>query len=165
MALVNRERLLAVFDYDPGAGALTWRVRLSNRTKVGAIAGTINKHGYVRVSVDGVQTYAHEIIWKMVHGDYDQMDIDHINLNRSDNRLANLRLVTRGENNLNKPVRSDNRTGIKGVSFDECRRLFCARIRRDGKVFYLGRFASSEDARRAYANAAARLHGEFARLA
>lgn len=92
------------------------------------------------------------------------MDIDHINGNKSDNRIGNLRLATFSENSWNAGKRSDNTSGYKGVSFDKSRGLWAAYINAYGKRKYLGRFRLIEDAYMAYEKASIDIHGDFSSI-
>lgn len=101
----------------------------------------------------------HREILGLGHGDKRQSD--HINLNTLDNRRANLRIATSSENGCNRTRRSDNTSGFKGVY--PCKNRWYAQISIRGHQIYLGSFKSPEDAYVAYCDAAARVHGEFAR--
>lgn len=98
----------------------------------------------------------HEVI-----GRKEGMQVDHKNGNRTDNRRQNLRHCTHSENCRNSFVRSDNKLGIKGVSFHQGK--YRARIFDNGKRITLGRFKTPEEAKLAYGLAALKLHGEFSK--
>lgn len=89
---------------------------------------------------------------------------DHRDGNGLNNQKSNLRICTNGENQRNATLRTDNKTGFKGVCFYSRDNKFVSRIRIAGRSFYLGSYHTAEDAARAYDEAAKRLHGEFARL-
>jgi hypothetical protein len=89
---------------------------------------------------------------------------DHINRNGLDNRRCNLRVATRSQNSCNRRIRTDNRSGFRGVSREIGRQRWRATIRIDGKTRHLGRFDVAEDAARAYDAAAQQAFGEFAQL-
>lgn len=89
------------------------------------------------------------------------LQIDHINNDKLDNRKANLRICTQAENARNRPRPSNNKSGFKGVIWREHTKGFSASIVRDGKRTYLGYFHTAEDAARAYNRAAIEKHGEF----
>lgn len=91
------------------------------------------------------------------------LEVDHINLDGLDNRLINLRVASHAENNRNKPLRSDNKSGAKGVTWDKERAKWLAKISCAGRQIPLGRFDSLEDAKSAYDRAAVNIHGDFAR--
>ncbi len=93
------------------------------------------------------------------------MQVDHINGNGLDNRRANLRLVTASQNSCNRRLSIVNTTGFKGVSFHKGRGLYQASIRLDGRLRFLGRFQTPEEAHKAYCEASEELHGAFGRTA
>lgn len=90
--------------------------------------------------------------------------MDHINTIRSDNRIANLREATNSQNNFNSPMKPNNTSGFKGVSWSKREGKFKAQIAANGVRMVLGSFDSPEEASEAYKSAAAKLHGEFARI-
>lgn len=92
----------------------------------------------------------------------DGMLVDHINHNTLDNRRSNLRLCTKAENNRNAKRRSDNSLGLKGVSFEQSKNKFRARIKVNGKQRSLGHFDTAEEAHAAYVAKARELYGEYA---
>jgi hypothetical protein len=105
--------------------------------------------------VNGRTYIAHRLAWALHYGEEPSLEIDHINGERSDNRIANLRLATRGENCKNVKA--------AGVRFEADRGKWLARICVDYKQMNLGRFATEQEARAAYAAAKVRYFGEFAR--
>lgn len=94
----------------------------------------------------------------------ENMDVDHINGNKSDNRKSNLRVVTRKQNMHNAPKKANNTTGYKGVHFDSRRGKYRARFKLDGKDCWLGYFENPHDAARMYNFWSKDLFGEYARL-
>jgi hypothetical protein len=90
--------------------------------------------------------------------------VDHVSGDRLDNTRQNLRLATNQQNSCNRPAQSRNTSGYKGVSFDKARGKWDARIMSDGTQICLGRYATKEEAARAYNEASMLYHGEFARL-
>lgn len=116
------------------------------------------------VMVLRVRILAHRLAWALHFGRWPDQAIDHINGDRTDNRIANLRLATVAENTRNGKRRSTNTSGYKGVSLTE-NGQWRATIVAGGRQSYLGRFSTAEDAHAAYVKAASRLHGEFARAA
>lgn len=95
---------------------------------------------------------------------HDDLQIDHRDGNGLNNRRANLRPATHADNQLNKSVRSDSRSGLKGVAWNERDQIWRAEIMRGGKKKYLGNFKSAEDAHAAYIAVVDEFHGEFGRL-
>jgi hypothetical protein len=88
--------------------------------------------------------------------------VDHQNHDTSDNQKANLRLCTVSQNGANQSVRANNKSGLKGVSWDKQSKKWKAQISVNGKVQYIGLYSTAEDAARAYDAAAIKHHGEFA---
>lgn len=149
-------------NYEPETGVFTWRMT-TTRTKVGAIAGALSgANGYVRISLAGVSYRAHRLAWFYVHGEWPAMHVDHINRDKTDNRLANLRLVTQQQNMQNTRKRKNSACDFKGVTpFTRDKSRFVAQIRYDGKQRKLGIFATQEEAHKAYCDAARERFGEF----
>jgi hypothetical protein len=164
-AAPTTERVRKLLDYDPQTGAFRWRNPQSNRVRKGAIAGKIGNRGYLRLGIDGGRYQAHRLAWLWHYGQWPHGDVDHINGQRDDNRIANLRIATRSQNLWNSRRQSRNTSGFKGVSFDKNRRQWQAHICVTGHVIHLGRFSSPEAAHDAYISAATRYFGEFARAA
>lgn len=158
------DELRKILTYEPDTGILRWTVASGGRGPVrhGTEAGCIRPlcGGYRWLSVNYIQFRAHVLAWVHVHGRLPSGQIDHINGNPADNRLANLRVVTNRINSQNqRRPRSDNSTGFLGVSFDKRRGKFAARIRvPDGKYKFLGYHATPRGAHRAYVIAKRRLH-------
>jgi hypothetical protein len=159
-------RVREVFDYDASTGNLYWKVSLSKRAVVGAVAGCYHKaKGYTLVRLDNRLLRAHRVVWVWVHGENPPEDIDHINGIRDDNRLSNLRLATRSQNLANKSSQRGSSSRFKGVSLDKRTGKWDARIGYGvGKNLHLGLFNVEEEAALAYNRAAYLLHGEFAKL-
>lgn len=122
-------------------------------------AGLVDGNGYAFSGYrQGRRYYMHRIL----SGAPKHLIVDHINRNGLDNRRKNLRLVTRGENCLNKSKHKGSQYKYKGVGLSSGGKLYNARIARNGKQHYLGSFKTQIGARRAYLKAAKRLHEEFA---
>ena len=141
------EELRRLFDYDPETGVVTWKVS-NGKSKVGKPAGSINKNNkYIYVGINKKIYRIHRICWALFFG-YDplSMHIDHINQNRQDNRIKNLRLVTPLENQMNKGTSKNNTSGVMGVIWDESRKKWRAGIWPKGKHINLGRFTNKADA-------------------
>lgn len=116
--------------------------------------------GHIRTTQNGKTLYLHRLIM----GAADNEQIDHINMDKTDNRRCNLRFANHAENQRNKGLRSDNTTGFKGVCFDKSKGKYIAYINLNGVRTYLGLFADKVCAAKAYDLAALKQHGEFARL-
>jgi hypothetical protein len=152
------ERLL----YDPDTGALTWRTPERDRFATlnafttwrtrfaGRPAGKRRDDGYVTVRVtvagDTHAFLAHRIIWCMVHGQWPEGQIDHINGNRADNRPSNLRDVSAAMNRLNMKCPKSSTTGVPGVSWCRVNRRWLVRINVDQRTKNLGRYDDFDQA-------------------
>jgi hypothetical protein len=147
-------------SYDPLTGAFSWRK--SGKGRKSTCAGFMTNE-YMTIGIDGDQYYAHRLAWFYVHGEWPARAIDHVNGIKTDNRLANLRLATSGQNALNTPLRSTNTSGVKGVHWRPNKQKWQARITVDGKKLHLGYFASMDDASAARRAAAARHFSDYAR--
>lgn len=122
----SQDQLLELFEYIDGN--LYWRKSNRGHSKAGDLAGTTNKDGkhYFTVTISQKKYSVHRIVWVMVNGDIPNgLEIDHINRDKYDNRIENLRLVTRSQNSLNKPSKISKRYN-----------KFVARVKGDSKSFY-----------------------------
>lgn len=159
-------RLRERFHYNPSTG---YFVRLfsgrGNTGPAGSNAGCKNSMGYFRISIDGVSYLSHRLAWLYVYGEWPKDEIDHINGDQADNRIANLRLASRAQNSQNKRVPRHNTSGFKGVSINRKSGKWVAMIQVASKQMYIGRFNTKEEAHAAYCTAAAKFFGEFARAA
>jgi hypothetical protein len=138
---VSVDKLRGLFDVDTLTGTIKWKRRHTNSIPASLEAGYLNEKGYISIEVDGKQMSAHRIIWAVHHGSHPTGQIDHINGNRSDNRIGNLRDVTPLENQRNSALDKRNRTGTHGVRWRDDRGAYEVSIRNGGKLIHLGRFA------------------------
>ena len=121
----------------------------------------INPHGYAHTKVWGVRYLAHRVAWVIHYGVGADLWIDHINGNRADNRIYNLREVTPAQNGFNRAENKNNKCGLKGVTFHPRNSKWQARIRVGDKKVSLGYFHTKEDAHDAYIRAAMEFHGDY----
>lgn len=139
-------------------GELVRKVCSGRRVKIGDIAGTIHPNGCRYIMINGKLYGAHRLIWFMVHGKFPVNMLYHINRNKLDNRISNLRETTRQEHMQNQTkARSDNKSGFRGVHLHKQGR-FRADINLNGKLKYLGLFDTPEEAHEAYLAAKRELH-------
>lgn len=151
-------------NYDPNTGYFSWKINKKGPAKEGSIAGARHRSGYLSIRLNGIDYLAHRLAWFYFYGEIGDLDqVDHINLNRSDNRIENLRKATHGQNSINTRAKSHNKSGLKGAHFDKRNNLFRARIVIDGKQIWLGYFATAEEAHAEYCRMAAVAHGSFHR--
>lgn len=158
--------------YCPEDGTLIWKQRDFsgqphpnlrwgwNKKFAGKKAGIIDNQGYLSIRIWAVHYGGHRIIWEMHYGPIPAgMQIDHINRQRADNRLENLRLATHGQNTMNCGARKTNSSGYKGVYRRKNR--WIASIQANNSRKYLGSFKTKEEAYDAYCKKADEVHMEF----
>ena len=140
---MTKERALELFIHRDGA--LFNRVRRGPLALAGQQVGSPNKWGYLQVQVDERSYRVHRVIWLMEKGRWPG-ELDHINGNRTDNRIENLREVTRQDNMRNNPLSSKNSSGSMGVSWDSSMGKWRARLAVNRKSVHLGYFKNKSDA-------------------
>lgn len=154
---MDQKRVKDLLEYRPETGVFTWRMRKHGVT-VGRIAGNIGRYGYWYMVLDGKRYAAHRLVWLYVYGEWPAECIDHINRVRTDNRLVNIRAVTRAQNRQNLGLDSKNKSGFRGVSYDAKNKKWRASISIQGKAKNLGRYENKNLAVMAYKAAAAKYH-------
>lgn len=161
MTNLTQARLRELLHYDPETGIFTRLATPGYRGnyRAGTASACVSTTGYVVIRVDGRLYVAHRLAWLYVHGELPPEDVDHIDANRTNNKLSNLRLATRSQNmqNQRKP-RKDNTSGFLGVTFDSKNKRWRAQLQIDGKNKGLGRYATPEAAHAAYLKAKVALH-------
>jgi hypothetical protein len=138
--------------YEPETGKIFW-IKARKKVVVGNRAGKINKAlGYEVIGFNLEKLYSHRVAWRLYYGVWPDknMLIDHINGDKSDNRIDNLRLSTKSQNAVNSGMRKNNTTGFKGVSLDKRRGKYVAEITKDNKKIHLGMFDTPKEASNAY---------------
>jgi hypothetical protein len=149
---IDIERLRALLNYDRATGVFTWRVKCrGGRARPGKAAGYIGNHGYIKISIGGRYWLAHRLAWAHVHGVL-VSQLDHINRNKADNRIANLRPCTAVENNQNSDRVSRRPASALGTTFRARSGKWQAQAGAGGRNIYLGCFDSQSEAHAAYLN-------------
>lgn len=136
------------FSYDSNTGLITRKLRVANCSKVGEIAGYINDHGYVIIKYLGDAYKAHRLAWLLHYKVWPEKDIDHIDGNKSNNSIINLRDVSRSTNILNTKHTSNNKSGYRGVSIHNGK--WRARLMLNGVSKIIGMYDTPEEASEAY---------------
>jgi len=161
--IVSPDVLHVLLDCNPESGLIFWKERtpdlfygkvqckdtsckIWNSANAGKQAFITHKDGYLLGSIFKRKYQAHRVIWAMAHGSWPVGTIDHKNGIRSDNRLVNLRDVSVQVNNRNAHIRTDNTSGVCGVSWSNDRMKWRATISVSGKTISLGRFDLIDDA-------------------
>ncbi len=145
--MLTQERLKELLVYNKDTGTFTANADRAN-IKIGDYIGNYNRDGYFRIMIDGISYLAHRLVWLYIYGVLPEKnkDIDHKNRIRHDNRLCNLRIVSRQENLRNSNPR-DGSIGIKGITWDKSRDKWYVQIGiGNGKTKHLGRYDDLEDA-------------------
>ncbi len=151
--MITRYRLKQVLRYHPSTGALYWLVKRER----GKIAGHIGLDGYLRIRINRMSYLSHRLIWFYMYGYWSDKAIDHIDWNKSNNKLSNLREATRNENQYNSLVR--NKLGVKGVEKNFHR--YRAKATYNKRFYHLGCYDTLLEAKNAYDNFAKSHHGQF----
>lgn len=144
---ISQERLKELFIYNPDTGYFTRRKSIQGCAK-GSIAGCLQR-GYRGICVDRKKYRAHRLAWLYVYGYFPEHEIDHINRDRDDNRIGNLREATRLCNARNANIPISNKTGIAGVAIDTERNKYLAYIQVNYKHKNLGRYNTLAEAAKA----------------
>jgi hypothetical protein len=158
---ITQYELKSQLSYDENTGIFTRIIKTNNRRFVGEKAGFIAKDGYLKIGINRVSYPAHCLAWLYVYGEYPKLTIDHINLNKQDNKISNLRLATDEQQTFNKTKYKNNKCGLKGVFFVKNNNKFRAMATLNKKKIHLGYFTNAIDAFNAYNNFALSNHGEF----
>lgn len=134
------EELTKLLLYDYESGIFYWKINSKN-TKIGQKAGTLLDTGYIRITINGVKFKAHRLAWFMYYKELPSNVIDHINHNRADNRIINLRVVSQSINNRNR-ITNNNKTGVRLMPSGNYR----ASIKLNNKTIHIGTFKTIEEA-------------------
>ncbi len=165
-SLLTADRLRAALHYSPQTGLFTWLARPRsdftclremnrwNNRYVGTLAGTDDGRGYVRIRVFGPFHRAHRLAWLYCYGQWPSAHVDHIDGDRKNNRLANLRDVSPAHNaqNIRRAPVTNLSTGVLGVQ-KHVGGFFVAKLQINGRQKHLGSFPSIEEAQQAYLSA------------
>lgn len=156
--LLIQTRLKELLSYNPETGVFVWNKATQGHAS-GAVAGGIDRQGYLRIGIDAKLKAAHRLAWLYVFGEDPDGFIDHINGDKADNRIINLRSVGRRVNAENQRTpRSDNSSGFLGVVPTRRADRWCSQITVRGRAKHLGMFSSPQEAHQAYVSAKRVLH-------
>lgn len=162
--VLTQDYLKSVLEYNRETGVFLWRERKQGRKL--SRAGTLSPNGYCYININGKQHSAHRLVWLYVYGEFPtgrQNYIDHINKNKSDNRVENLRVCTQAENLRNTSKHFDNRSGFKGIYYNKTWGKWVAQIQNPTTRLreYLGGHTTEEAAEAAYRLKALEYSGDF----
>lgn len=149
-----------LFTYDKETGKLYWKVA-RQRINVGDEAGGLDKEGYSVLRVNHKRYRTHRVVFLM-HRGYLPAVLDHIDGDRANNRLDNLRPASLNQNQYNRKLNKNNKTGFKGVSYNAKQKMFFAVINHQRQRIFLGGYSTPEEADVVVRAAREELHGNFA---
>ena len=146
--ILNEQRLKELLNYNPDTGIFTWKIKYCRKVTIGSIAGhkVIGRKDYTQIRIDSVLYSAHRLAWFYIYSEWPDYEIDHVNRNKSDNRIVNLRLSCPGPQQFNTGIFSHNSSGFKGVSWHKATKTWRAYIQIKGKFIGLGYFKNIDDA-------------------
>lgn len=150
------------YDYEPEAGVFRAKTQHGPWKRGRAVGG--RSGGYIKLKWGGRQVLAHRVAWIWMTGEWPDGLVDHIDGDGLNNRWSNLRLATNAENLWNRGRQINCTSGRKGAFYNRRRKQWFAQIKVNGQLHFLGYHESRDQAAKAYAGAASRLHGAFARV-
>ena len=153
------DSITSLLNYDKDTGIFTWLKTTSRLAMAGSVAGSLDRNGYLIIKVNGKKYKSHRLAWFYIYKCFPSLSIDHINNNKLDNRIANLREATQSQQSHNRPALKRNVLGVKGVR--KHGNKYHALICKDGKQTFLGAFSTIKDAALAYTTAAQTIYGDY----
>ena len=150
-----------LFDYNEETGDLIWKLPSYLKQRKGEAVGFINEKGYKEVCLNHRRYRIHRLVYFMHYGDVPDI-LDHINNDRTDNRIENLRPADSSQNSYNRKLVGSNKSGIKGVYWSKHNNKWRGQIKVRGKKLHIGYFDTLEEAAVIMKPAREKLHGEFA---
>lgn len=158
-SIPSQSELMEIFEYNHETGIFLWKKSLSRRVKLGDVAGSPDKYGYIQIMIGGRNFKAHRLAWILFYGKEPAFGIDHKDRMKNNNAIYNLREATPSQNICNSR-KTKGRNKYKGVFYDSGK--YCSRITLNGETQFIGKFNTSKEAAIAYDEAAKKIHGEFA---
>lgn len=160
--MITSETLKYLFTYDPETGQFVRKVR--RKLRAGTVAGCMTNNGYLVIHIDGKLYLTHRLAFLYMTGEWPTKNVDHIDMDKTNNRWSNLRLADKSENGCNRSKQINNTSGMKGVSWARRSEKWQVFITSRGKQKSCGLFDSFEAACTARIKIASAEHGEFMRV-
>lgn len=151
---IANDRVREALKYNPKTGILGWKISPCPGVRHNSVAGCISYGGYQVLEFETKRYYAHRVAWFLHYGEWPARGLDHINGNKADNRIVNLRIATPAQNAWNSKT-------FKGGGWDKVTNSWRVRLKVNGVNVEVGRYKTSKEARKAYRVAALKHHGEF----
>jgi hypothetical protein len=158
--MITQDNLKECLEYKEGK--LFWIKQSSSNIRIGMEAGTTNERGYVQVKIFNKRYYAHRLVFFMFNGYFPQ-EVDHIDGNKNNNRIENLRASTKAQNQHNAKINKNNTSGVKGVTWDKQNKKWKSQCGYNNKNHYLGHFIDKELAKQVVEQFRKQYHHEYAR--
>ena len=155
------EQLRGLLKYDPETGVLTWLVSGRRmKPRAGEVAGCADPRGYIQIRINRRLYWAHRLALAIVNGEWPDGEVDHLDGDKGNNRLSNLRVGTKATNmqNLRRAMTSNKSSGLLGAHWNKERQKWKAAITVDGRTVYLGLFDTAQAAHTAYVQAKRQHH-------
>lgn len=146
--MLTQKRLKQLLSYDPKTGLFT-RISSPKKHRIGTIPGARNTQGHIQIRVDGPLYLAHRLVWLYVYGRFPKDQLDHINGNRTDNRLKNLREVNQKQNTENQKLHGRNISGYRGVAWSSSHGKWRADVTHHYAHYFVGLFSCPKEAGKA----------------
>ena len=144
--MLTQDLVRSLFNYNPDTGELSYINKSGRGKRKDKKVGCISTYGYLTVWVGGSVCQLHRVVWVYVYGQLPFYGIDHINGDRLDNRILNLRDVDQSENTKNRRKSKNNTSGFNGVFWDNKLNKWRARVSVNKSIIYLGSFTNKDDA-------------------
>jgi hypothetical protein len=150
-SMLTFEEANALLNYNPETGIFTWKITRGNKVKAGGVAGYSHPSGYTYIGILNKTYSSHRIAWLLYYEQHPLLQIDHIDRNRGNNAISNLREVGISTNNSNKEIKNDNLSGYTGVY--KSKYGYSACIHRNNNRVHLGYFKTAKEASEKYLQA------------
>ena len=141
---ISYEELSNLLVYNGVSGTLVWRTCRNQFALGGTIAGNPGNHGYVAVTINGIRYLAHRVVWLLHHGEWPKRSLDHIDHNKCNNKIENLREVDQLTNSKNVGKQKRNTSGVVGVYWRKDAQKWAAKVRVNGVLISLGSFKDKD---------------------
>lgn len=158
--MITQDNLKEYFEYKEGH--LFWKKQSSSNIRIGSKAGNVTPRGYIQVKIFNKRYYAHRLVYFMFNG-YFPEEVDHIDGNKGNNRIENLRAATKAQNQHNARKNINNTSGVKGVTWDKQNKKWKSQCGYNNKNHYLGHFVDLKMAKQAVEQFRKQYHNEYAR--
>ena len=160
--MITQQRLHELFEYRDGT--LIRKVSVQSNAREGDVIGGVNSDGYLQAMIDRKSYKVHRMVFLYHHGYLtDGLQMDHIDGNKTNNRIENLREVTKSQNKMNSKLAANNTSGVKGVYWHKRKQKWTSKIILNRKHIHLGYYDTIEEAVSVAIAARNEYHGDFAR--